>query len=36
MKAQGKSVRALDTIPYVICKDGTDAPATCDFGAMRV
>ena len=23
MKALGKSVRALDTIPYVICVDGT-------------
>ena len=27
MKSQGKSVRALDTIPYIICKDGSDNPA---------
>jgi len=28
MKAAGKSARALDTIPYVICEDGTTNSAT--------
>eukprot|EP00730_Choanoeca_flexa_P004366 TRINITY_DN11674_c3_g2_i1.p1 TRINITY_DN11674_c3_g2~~TRINITY_DN11674_c3_g2_i1.p1 ORF type:complete len:1089 (+),score=318.58 TRINITY_DN11674_c3_g2_i1:255-3269(+) len=28
MKATGKSVRALDTIPYVVCEDGTSNAAT--------
>lgn len=30
MKALGKSVRALDTIPYVICLDGTTNAAGCE------
>ena len=28
LKAAGKSVRAMDTIPYVIAEDGTENPAT--------
>lgn len=28
MQATGKSVRALDTIPYVVCEDGTTNAAT--------
>lgn len=28
MKALGKSVKQHDTIPYVICDDGSDKPAT--------
>jgi DNA polymerase elongation subunit (family B) len=28
MKAAGKSVKALDTIPYVVCLDGTSNGAT--------
>lgn len=27
MKSEGKSVRALDTIPYIICKDGSENAA---------
>jgi len=28
MKADGKSVKANDTIPYIICNDGSNKPAT--------
>ena len=28
MIAAGKSVKALDTIPYIVCKDGTNNPPT--------
>jgi len=28
MIANGKSVKALDTIPYIVCKDGTNNPPT--------
>ena len=31
MKSAGKSVRALDTIPYVIAEDGTELSATYAF-----